>query len=1040
MSCRALVFAVLVLARPALASAQPVVNISRDLVSLGIASQNAAPNVPTLDTRPLLDAAVAYAQSHHVPRITADQGAYYFLTTPYADRYLNLYRISDLTIDLAGSTIYFQEGLRLGIALTECQRVTLANFKTDFINPPYTQVQLTGVDTANGGRLLYSTLPGWPHPTTTFTTPSFDLFALAFRNGAIVPGTSRIGFSYPVASQAIAVRQEGTPGAPWTQPDYLAAHLRPGDTIALTQRGNGNPIQVFRSDAVTLSSVTVQGASSFAVMFDGTSNSIADHVRVQPRPGGLIGSNIDGIHFSSARENNHIRHCFVTHTVDDAFIFDSQYIATVVARTGPRQLRVRRSFYLRFPNGTPVNFVDAVSTREIVAGAIIVSQNPPDAYTFNAEIDLVFDRDLPALAPGDGMVFGAAAQRGAGSSIEDSEVGEVPFGRGIWISGVMGVAVRRNTIGPTSNGGIVVSSDTAVFHGPPAHDIVIEDNVLTGSLGPAASGTGSQLAVAAIIVESLDHHFNFATTAYNTNITIRGNRITGSGRAGIFVGELDGGVIENNQISDWNQHPELPYWGVSSAVEQQMRADAQQALVVRHSANVAIGANPTPAQYLAEGATGSFFETRMALFNPSPTAVAVVHVTFQTEAGASVPHVVTVPPYGRRTIDVASIPALASASFSTRIEPSTRLIVDRTMTWDHAGYGSHAETAVPSPATTWYLAEGSTSADFALYYLLQNPNPFAVSAVVRYLRPFGQPPIEKSYSLAASSRTTIPVDNQGPELASTDVSAVITAGAPIIAERAMYKSSSAQIYAAGHESAGVTAPATRWFLAEGATGGFFDLFILLANPTATPAEVRVDYLLSAGGTHTRTYLVPANGRFTIWVDDEQIPAGSGQRPLAAVAVSSIITSTNDVPIIVERTMWWPGPGAAFPFWTEAHNSPGATVTGTTWALAEGETGGARNAETYILIANTSAFGGQARVRLYAEDGTSVERTVTLAPNSRTTLSASGDFPAIAGKRFGALIESLGATPAQIVVERAMYTSPNGQFWAAGTNALGTRLP
>jgi hypothetical protein len=34
--------------------------------------------------------------------------------------------------------------------------------------------------------------------------------------------------------------------------------------------------------------------------------------------------------------------------------------------------------------------------------------------------------------------------------------------------------------------------------------------------------------------------------------------------------------------------------------------------------------------------------------------------------------------------------------------------------------------------------------------------------------------------------------------------------------------------------------------------------------------------------------VPANGRSTIWVDDEQIPAGSGIKPLDNVAVSTLV--------------------------------------------------------------------------------------------------------------------------------------------------------
>ena len=81
----------------------------------------------------------------------------------------------------------------------------------------------------------------------------------------------------------------------------------------------------------------------------------------------------------------------------------------------------------------------------------------------------------------------------------------------------------------------------------------------------------------------------------------------------------------------------------------------------------------------------------------------------------------------------------------------------------------------------------------------------------------------------------------------------------------------------------------------------------------------------------------------------------------------------------------------------------------------------------------------AHVTLYFEDGTSASRVIALLPRSRTNVNVSVDLPEAAGRRFGAIIESLGDAPAQIVVERAMYTSPNGQTWAAGTNALATRL-
>ena len=138
-------------------------------------------------------------------------------------------------------------------------------------------------------------------------------------------------------------------------------------------------------------------------------------------------------------------------------------------------------------------------------------------------------------------------------------------------------------------------------------------------------------------------------------------------------------------------------------------------------------------------------------------------------------------------------------------------------------------------------------------------------------------------------------------------------------------------------------------------------------------------------------------------------------------------------------MWWPGPEITPNFWYEAHNSPGATTTGTRWALAEGEVGGPSGLETYVLIANTSPTTGSARVTLHFEDGSTVQRVYPLQANSRSNVSVAPDFPSAAGRRFGVMVESLGATPAEIVVERAMYSSAGGAVWAAGTNALGTRL-
>lgn len=431
-------------------------------------------------------------------------------------------------------------------------------------------------------------------------------------------------------------------------------------------------------------------------------------------------------------------------------------------------------------------------------------------------------------------------------------------------------------------------------------------------------------------------------------------------------------------------------------------------------------------RFFAEGATSDFFSTSLALLNPSD-AISNVVIRYLKSDASVVSKYLQLPAHSRATENPASDPRLAAAEFSSVVESDQPLVADRTMMWSSAGYGSHAETGVAAPQTTWYFAEGATHSGFSLFYLLQNPGTAPATVNITYLRPAPQGPVVQSYVVAPSSRQTIWVNNADPGLAATDVSAVLTADQPIIAERAMYLNSGGLLFGAGHESAAIPAPSTSWFLAEGATGPFFDLFALIANPGPNTAEVDAKYLLVNGAVEYRHYSVPGNSRFNIWVDLEGGALGDA-------AVSTTLTSSNGVPIIVERAMWWPGSSAT---WQEAHNSPGATQTGTLWALAEGEVGGDRSTETYILIANTSAFPGTARVTLYFESGATAVGDFGLPANSRFNVSVRDLFAEAANRKFGATVQSLDGP--QLVVERAMYSNADGVVWAAGSNALATKL-
>jgi hypothetical protein len=461
--------------------------------------------------------------------------------------------------------------------------------------------------------------------------------------------------------------------------------------------------------------------------------------------------------------------------------------------------------------------------------------------------------------------------------------------------------------------------------------------------------------------------------------------------------------------------------------------------------------------YLAEGADNAFFSTEIAVLNPNASGT------------PSAPHraLVVAQFLGQNGLRSATPPTLLGErgegsgmgwfssefyrglfpdqAFSAIVESDRPLAVERTLTWGGrigAGYGSHAETGVVGPAPTWHFAEGATHGVFDLFYLLQNPGTVPATATITYLRPAPLSPVVRSYTLLPNSRRTIYVD-QEPGLEATDLSARIDADQPIFAERAMYMSTPGQPFTGGTASAGITAPATQWFIAEGATGSFFDLFVLIGNPSPGNAEVTVSYLLPDGSSIDRPHTVAGQSRLTI-------PVKSEDARLAATAVSATITSTNGTPIVVERSMWWPTPN-----WYEGTVTAATTAASRRWALAGGFINDAGDTETYLLIANPGSTAANVTIDigrngLAARQGlaTSIacRVVVPVAAHSRYTNGLrslcpfDGDLPAGVTRypaRIAGIIESDGPP---IIVERSTYWSAGGQFWAAGASTVLTPLP
>jgi hypothetical protein len=426
---------------------------------------------------------------------------------------------------------------------------------------------------------------------------------------------------------------------------------------------------------------------------------------------------------------------------------------------------------------------------------------------------------------------------------------------------------------------------------------------------------------------------------------------------------------------------------------------------------------------LAEGATGTFFETDILLANPNNFSVPI-EATFLKEDGTTVTQALTLPATTRMTIPVATLPGLDSASMSTFVTSTNAvpIVVERTMRWDRTGYGAHTETASTEPALTWYFAEGSQGF-FHTFLMLANPGSTENSASVEFLFEDGTS-LTKTYPLLPTSRFTLAAGDV-PELANRSFGMTVTFTQPGMAERAMYFGT--PVFNGGHDSAGATSPSTEWILSEGATGTFFTTFLLLANPGTTAGDVTITYLPEGGTPVTKTYGLAAKQRRTINVAFED-PS------LAHASVAARVNAT--VPVIAERAQYWPGTPDQ---WYEAHSSFGLTGTANKWGLAEGRVGGPNGYQTFIMLANPTASDTTATIQFLREPGRSprtLTKTFEVRAQSRVTVALpSPDVPELADETFGALI-----TAGPIVVERAMYSNANGQFWAAGTNAPATRLP
>jgi hypothetical protein len=214
--------------------------------------------------------------------------------------------------------------------------------------------------------------------------------------------------------------------------------------------------------------------------------------------------------------------------------------------------------------------------------------------------------------------------------------------------------------------------------------------------------------------------------------------------------------------------------------------------------------------------------------------------------------------------------------------------------------------------------------------------------------------------------------------------------------------------------------AVNWYFAEGTTRPGFVTYFCIANPSDSPADVTLTYLMDDGQSRQGTLTVAQRSRATV---DAAADVGAGRD------FSCRIASDNGVAIVAERPMYFNYGGA----WTGGHDTMGATGERADWYFAEGTT--RRNFVTYFCIANNTDAQAAVTVSYFMDSGDSKDILRLVEPHSRATIDASSDVGF--EKDFSCRVSSTNGVG--IVAERPMYFNYAGAI-TGGHDAMGASEP
>ena len=212
-----------------------------------------------------------------------------------------------MTIDLAGSDLFFSQAQDEAFAINDCQNLTLENCSIDYMTLPVTQLVVQTILSSSQITVTPEPVGGAQTPYVDVcqlsqTQPGAGLYGFDFRNGRVLYNTGRWTIQQPTA-----------PCSTLTLQGADTSLIQVGDVLEVEARGGGPAIWVDTSSNISLKKIAIYSSGGVGIITNYSPGVSIQNVSIVPRPGTnrLVSTNAGGIAVNQTAANNTILNCTI---------------------------------------------------------------------------------------------------------------------------------------------------------------------------------------------------------------------------------------------------------------------------------------------------------------------------------------------------------------------------------------------------------------------------------------------------------------------------------------------------------------------------------------------------------------------------------------------------------------------------------------------------------------------------------------------------------------------------------------------------------